>query len=106
MRVLRQLQRLLTDNRSKSLDIQVNIEETVSVLFGLEVWVFASLQVMKEMLMENSFVTSCVWCGVAFLRGHGGTLPIQPRGYQLRNIYPAKRSAEGFESPASHQRLS
>lgn len=67
MRVLRQLQRLLTDNRSKSLDIQVNIEETVSVLFGLEVWVFASLQVMKGMLMENSFVTSCVWCGVAFL---------------------------------------
>lgn len=106
MRVLRQLQRLLTDSRSKGLDIQINIEITVSILFGLEVWVLASLQVMKGMLMENAFVKSYAWCGMAFLRGHGGTLPIRTRGYQLRNMYPAKRSAEGVESPRSHQRLS
>jgi hypothetical protein len=33
--------------------------------------------------MENSFVLfSCVWCGVAFLRGLGGTLPTQMRDYR------------------------
>jgi len=51
----------------------VDIEVTVSILFGLEIWVFATVQSVKEVLMENSFVKSCVWCGVAFLRGHGGT---------------------------------
>lgn len=89
--------------RKKGLAIRINIEVTVSILFGLEVWVFATLRFVKEVLMENPFVKSCVWCWVAFLRGHGGTLPIQTRGYQLPNIYPAERNVERFESSSSHQ---
>lgn len=89
--------------RKKGLAIRINIEVTVSILFGLEVWVFATLRFVKEVLMENPFVKSCVWCGVAFLRGHGGTLPIQTRGYQLPNSYPAERNVERFESSSSHQ---
>lgn len=89
--------------RIKGLAIGVNIEVTVSILFGLEIWVFATLQIVKGVLMENSFVKSCVWCGVAFLRGHGGTLPIQTRDYQLPSICPARRNVERFESSPSHQ---
>jgi len=89
--------------RVKGLAIEVNIEVTVSILFGLEVWVFATLQFVKGVLMENSFVKSCVWCGVAFLRGHGGTLPIQTRDYQLPSICLARRNVERFESSPSHQ---
>jgi len=89
--------------RVKGLAIGVNIEVTVSILFGLEVWVFATLQFVKGVLMENSFVKSCVWCGVAFLRGHGGTLPIQTRDYQIPSICPARRNVERFESSPSHQ---
>ncbi len=64
-----------------SLALKVSIQVNVSVLFGLEVGAFAAFA--KEVLMINSFVESCVWCGVAFLRGHSGTLPIQMRDYRL-----------------------
>lgn len=83
---------------------RVDIELTVSILFGLEAWVFATLQFVKGVLMENSFEKSCVWCGVAFLRGHGGTLPNQARDYQLSSICPARRNVERFESSPSPQR--
>jgi len=55
------------------LAIKVDIEITVSILFGLEFWAFAAINFVKEVLMSNSFVQSSVWCGVAFLRGHSGT---------------------------------
>lgn len=61
------------------LAIKVNLEVTVSILFGLEVWASATLKCVMEVLMKDSFVKSCVWCGVAFLRGHSGTLPIRMR---------------------------
>ena len=54
------------------LAIKVKIEITVSILFGLEVWAFVAINLVKEVLMKNSFVESCVWCGVAFLRGQVG----------------------------------
>ncbi len=60
----------------------MGIELSVSILFGLEVSIKALLKNLVEALMENSFVfLSCVWCGVAFLRGLDGTLPIQMRDY-------------------------
>lgn len=75
-------------NTSTGLAIEVDIEITVSILFGLEIWAFAAIQLVKEVLMNNSIVLSCVWCGVAFLRGQSGTLPIQMRGYQLHKCLP------------------
>lgn len=66
----------------KGLEIKVGVELSVSILFGLEVSIKALLENLVEVLMRNSFVfVSCVWCGVAFLRGLGGTLPIQMRDY-------------------------
>lgn len=67
----------------QSLGLRVSIEANVEILFGLGVWASGLLQVMKEVAMNSSFVNSCVWCGVAFLRGHGGTLPIQMRERHL-----------------------
>ncbi len=68
---------------NKDLELRVNIEVNVEILFGLEAWVFAMINTITENIMNNSIVNSCVWCGVAFLRGHGGTLPIQMRDYHL-----------------------
>lgn len=66
--------------RLNDLEAKASIEINVSILFGLEVGINAFLKSLVEVLMENSFVfLSCVWCGVAFLRGLGGTLPIQTR---------------------------
>ncbi len=51
------------------LEVTVNIEVEVSILFGLEVNVEAMIPFLVEVFMENSFVfLTCVWCGVAFLR--------------------------------------
>ncbi len=61
----------------QSLGLRVSIEANVEILFGLGVWASGTLSFVKEVAMNNSFVNSCVWCGVTFLRGHGGTLPIQ-----------------------------
>ena len=62
------------------MEVTVSIKFGVSILFGLEVGIEAVFNKLAEVLMENSFVfISSVWCGVAFLRGLGGTLPIQMR---------------------------
>lgn len=62
------------------LEVRANIELNVSILFGLEVNIKAFINFLAEVFMKNSFVfLSCVWCGVAFLRGLGGILPIQMR---------------------------
>lgn len=51
------------------LEVKVDIEVGVSILFGLEVNVEAVMSYLVEVFMENSLVfLSCVWCGVAFLR--------------------------------------
>ena len=63
----------------KNLELRVTIDGNVEILFGLGVWAFAMINIITEGIMNNSIVNSCVWCGVAFLRGHGGTLPIQMR---------------------------
>ena len=62
------------------LEARASIEINVSILFGLEAGINALFKLIAEVLMENSFVLlSCVWCGVAFLQGLGGTLPTQTR---------------------------
>ena len=51
-----------------------------SLLFGLEISIVTLTDFIKEVFMENSIVLlTCIWCGVAFLRGLGGTLPTQMR---------------------------
>lgn len=66
------------------LELRVSIEVNVEILFGLVVMVFAMIHIITEVTMDNPIVNSCVWCGVAFLRGHGGTLPIQMRDGHLQ----------------------
>lgn len=57
----------------KVLEVKANIELNVSILFGLEVNIKVFINFIAEVFMKNSFVfLSCVWCGVAFLRGLGG----------------------------------
>ena len=62
-----------------SLGLRISIEANVEILFGLGVRASEIINLIKEVSMNNSIVNSCVWCGVAFLRGHGGTLPIRMR---------------------------
>jgi hypothetical protein len=70
------------------LELRVSIDVHVEILFGLGVWAFAMIHIITEVTMNNSIVNSCVWCGVAFLRGHGGTLPIQMRDGHLQSYLP------------------
>jgi len=51
------------------LEVKVGFEISVSILFGLEVSIKATINTFVEVFMENSFVLfACVWCWVAFLR--------------------------------------
>ena len=74
--------------RHKGLGLRVNIDVHVEILFGLGVWAFAMINIITENIMNNSIVNSCVWCGVAFLRGHGGTLPSQMRDWHMLRYLP------------------
>ena len=74
-----------------SLEIKVSIEAKVGILFGLGVCAFAMVSNITEVLMNNSIVKSCVWCGVAFLRSHSGTLPIQMRELHAVKYLPYPR---------------
>lgn len=85
------------------------MEVNVDISFGLESQVTELIETiksgvnqLKELAMKITNVNSCVWCGVAFLRGHGGTF--QPlREMRLYQKYLlASRNVEGFESPPSH----
>lgn len=53
--------------------MKVGIEVNMSILFGLEVNIKTVVNTFVEVFMKNSFVLStCVWCGVAFLRAELG----------------------------------
>ena len=84
---------------------KLNIEVSVSILFGLEVLAFDVVTFAKEVFMNNSFVNSCVWCGMAFLRGHGGAFQSKREIKHLLIYSVAKRNVEEFESSPSHQTL-
>ena len=86
------------------------MEVNVGISFGLDSQVTELVEIIKscvnkskEIVMKIRNYNSCVWYGMAFLRGHGGTF--QP----LREIkhFPkyslVNRNAEGFDSPPSHQ---
>lgn len=58
----------------------MNVEINTDISFGLEYQVTELIETIKdgvnkakELIMKILNVKSCVWCGVAFLRGHGGT---------------------------------
>ena len=60
--------------------INVSMEINADISFGLESQVTELVETIKdgvnkakELVMKISNVKSCVWCGMAFLRGHGGT---------------------------------
>ncbi len=84
----------------------------IDISFGLESQVTELIETInngvnqcKELVMNTSFVNSCVWCGVAFLRGHGGTFqPSREMRYWLKCLLVG-RNVEGFEPPPSHQIL-
>ena len=60
------------------------------------------LNKLKELVMKDTNVNSCVWCGVAFLRGHGGTFqPIREMRSCQMNLR-ANRDVEGFDTSPSH----
>lgn len=89
--------------------INVSMEVNVDISFGLESQVTELIETfkfgvnkLKELAMKITNVNSCVWCGVAFLRGHGGTF--QPlREMRLYQKYLlANRNVERFESSPSH----
>jgi hypothetical protein len=70
------------------LELRVDIEIGVSILFGLKVWANAAIFLMAEVLMDNSFVISSVWCEVAFLRGQVGHFQSRREVSTNECIYP------------------
>jgi len=71
------------------LAVNVSTEVNIDISFGLDCQVTelietvnSGLKNVKELAMRITNVNSYVWCGVAFLRGHGGTLqPLREMQY-------------------------
>ena len=81
-------------------DISFGLESQVAELIET---VNSGVEKAKELVMNIANVSSCVWCGMAFLRGHGGTFqPLREVRALLKHSL-ASRNVEGFESPPSHQ---
>ena len=66
--------------------VQVNIDVDVDISFGLESQmteltetIKTGIKKVKEFVMKTSIVKTCVCFGVAFLQGHGETLPTRTR---------------------------
>ena len=52
------------------LGLQATVEACVETSFGLGVRISATINIAMEVFMNSSLVIqTCVWCGVAFLRG-------------------------------------
>lgn len=67
---------ILSLKRTKlnDLDVTVGIEERAVISFGLDVNIEMKAKSIVEVIMEDLIVfTTCVWCGVAFLRAWWGT---------------------------------
>lgn len=82
----------------------------VDISFGLESQVTELIETIKtgvmkakELAMKITNVNSCVWCGVAFLRGHGGTFQSLREMRHFLKYLLATKNVEGFESPPSYQ---
>lgn len=69
------------------LEVKAGIKASVGFLFGLGVCAFANNIIVTEVLMNNTIVNSCVWCGVAFLRSPSGVLSIQMRRQHFAEIH-------------------
>lgn len=86
------------------------MEINADISFGLESQVTELIETIedgvnkaKELVMKITNVKSYVWCGVAFLRGHGGTFqPLREMVYLLKYLH-ASRNVERFKSSPSHQ---
>ncbi len=90
--------------------VQVDIDVDVGISFGLESQmteltetIKTGIKKVKEFVMKIAFVNTCVWCGVAFLQGHGETLSIRARAISMHGfIYLVRRNVERFESFPLH----
>ena len=90
--------------------VKVDMEVNVGILFGLESQVTELVEIiksfvnkMKELVMTIKNENSCVWYGIAFLRGHGGTFQPLREMRHFPKYSLVNRDAEGFDSPPSHQ---
>lgn len=86
------------------------MEVNVDISFGLESQVTELIDTvklgvvkLKELAMKITNVNSCVWCGVAFLRGHGGTFQPLREMRRYQKYLLVNRNVERFESSPSHQ---
>ena len=85
----------------KDLAVKASIEATVSILFGLDVSV--SENILKEVLMKDSIVSSCARCEAAFLRGPGGFVFNPSERLSIAKVFAEPgETPEGFDSPPSH----
>ena len=105
---------LIRSEGLKVLTVQVDIDVDVGISFGLESQmteltetIKTGIKKVKEFVMKIAFVNTCVWCGVAFLQGHGETPSIRTRAISMhRFIYLVRRSVERFESFPLHHFIS
>lgn len=59
--------------------LKVSFEVSARISFGLSVLIPLLIKITEVLIMIDSLMYSCVWCGLAFLRGHGGINAIQTR---------------------------
>ena len=64
------------------LGVTVDFEVGVSISLGLDISARTKIKFFEEVIMysSNTFI-ACIWCGVSFLRGQGGTHPTQVGDY-------------------------
>ncbi|MAE35625.1 MAG: hypothetical protein CMH97_10435 [Oceanospirillaceae bacterium] len=85
------------------MEVTVDFEVGVSILFGLEVNVKAIVAAVVEVFMEISFVVNTsVWCGVAFLRAKLGHF--QPKREVSTDLLSAlsRKNERGCKSSSPH----
>ena len=82
------------------LEVTVGIEARAVISFGLEVNIEMKAKAIMEVIMENLIVsTTCVWCGVAFLRAWRDTFNPSERSV-IVNCLPDPGETRGGSIPS------
>ena len=82
------------------MEVTVDIEARVSILFGLKVSIEMKAKAIMEVVMDNLIVfITCVWCGVAFLRAWWDTFNPNER-LAVVNYLPYPRETRVGSNPS------
>lgn len=95
----------LKRKNNHDLEVTVGIEAKAVISFGLEVNIEVKAKAAMEVIMKNLIVfTTCVWCGVAFLRAWRDTSNPSERSV-IVNYLPDPGETRGGSIPPPRTKL-